>query len=183
VVTFGQGGFAVTRPCPACFGRGKIATDPCPSCDGHGSVRRLRQIQVVIPAGVDNGSRIRIPGQGEKVAGGGAPGDLIISVRVHPDRFFTREGLDLHCTVPINVAQAALGSKLRVRTVDGKRVVLRIPVGTQSGTKFRIKGQGVEKSGRRGDQYVQVKVTVPEALDEREQTLMKEFAEAAGLRY
>ena len=183
VITFGQGGFAVQRPCPACYGKGKIPTDPCPTCGGQGQVRQQRQIQVTIPAGVDNGSKIRLPGQGEKGPGGGQPGDLILTFRVQPDRFFTREGLDLHCTVPINFAQATLGSKIRVRTVDGKKVVLRIPPGTQAGTKFRIKGQGVEKGDRRGDQFVRVQVTVPEKLDEREQKLMEEFAEAAGLRY
>jgi molecular chaperone DnaJ len=183
VVTFGQGGFAVSRPCPACYGKGRIPTDPCPTCGGQGQVRRQRQLQVTIPAGVDDGSRIRIPGQGERGPGGGTPGDLIIAVRVQPDRFFRREGMDIHCTVPINLAQATLGSKIRVRTVDGKRVVLRIPTGTQSGTKFRVKGQGVEKDGRRGDQYVQVKVTVPETLDERGRKLMEELAEATGLRY
>ena len=99
-----------------------------------------------------------------------------------PDHFFTREGLDLVCEVPINLAQAALGSKIRVRTIDGK-VNLRIPAGTQSGTQFRIKGQGVEKNGQRGDQYVRVKVTVPTKLDEREEQLMREFAEAAELKY
>ncbi len=182
-ITFGQGGFAVSRPCPACYGKGKIPTDPCPTCAGQGQVRHQRQIQVTIPAGVDTGSKIRLPGQGEKGAAGGPAGDLIATFRVLPDHFFTREGLDIHCTVPINVAQATLGSRIRVRTVDGKRVVLRIPAGTQSGTRFRIKGQGVEKGGERGDQFVRVNVTVPEKLDERERKLMEEFAEAAGLRY
>lgn len=183
VVTFGQGTFGVTRPCPACGGRGKIPADPCPTCAGQGKVRQQREILVAIPAGVDTGSKIRLAGQGERGAGGGPPGDLIINVRVQPDHFFTREGMDVHCTVPINLAQATLGSKIRVRTVDGKRVVLRVPPGTQAGTRFRIKGQGVRKEGRAGDQYVRVQVTVPEKLDEREQKLMKEFAEVAGLRY
>jgi len=182
-ITFGQGGFAVSRPCPACYGKGRIPTDPCPTCAGQGQVRQQRQIQVTVPAGVDTGSKIRLPGQGEKGAAGGQAGDLIVTFRVLPDHFFTREGLDIHCTVPINVAQAMLGSRIRVRTVDGKRVVLRIPTGTQSGTRFRIKGQGVEKGGERGDQFVRVNVTVPEKLDEREKKLMEEFAEAAGLRY
>ena len=182
-IQFGQGGFAVSRPCPACYGKGKIPTDPCTTCQGQGQVRQQRQIQITVPAGVDTGSKIRIPGQGEKGAAGGPAGDLIVSFRVQPDKFFSREGLDIHCTVPINLAQATLGSRIRVRTVDGKKVVLRIPPGTQSGTRFRIKGQGVEKGGERGDQFVRVSVSVPEQLGEREQKLMEEFAEAAGLKY
>jgi molecular chaperone DnaJ len=182
-ITFGQGGFAVSRPCPACYGKGRIPTDPCTTCAGQGQVRQQRQIQVTVPAGVDTGSKVRLPGQGEKGVAGGPPGDLLVTFRVQPDHFFTREGLDLLCTVPINVAQAALGSRIRVRTVDGKKVVLRIPPGTQSGTRFRIKGQGVRKGGEQGDQLVRVNVTVPEHLGERERKLMEEFAEAAGLRY
>lgn len=182
-IVFGQGGFAVSRPCPACLGKGKVPTDPCPTCQGRGQLRQQRQIQVTVPAGVDTGSKIRLPGQGEKGPGGGAAGDLLVTFRVQPDRFFSREGMDIACTVPINLAQATLGSRIRVRTVDDKRVVLRIPPGTQSGTRFRIKGQGVEKDGRRGDQYVRVQVTVPEELGDRERKLMEEFAEAAGLKY
>jgi len=182
-IVFGQGGFAVTRPCPACYGRGTIPTTPCPTCQGQGQVRTQRQLQVTVPAGVDTGSKLRIPEQGEMGPGGGKRGDLIIIFRVKPHRFFSREGMDIHCTVPINIAQAALGSKIRVRTVDGKHVVLRIPPGTQPGTRFRIRGQGVEKGGRRGDQYVRVEVRVPEALDSEEENLLREFARAAELKY
>jgi molecular chaperone DnaJ len=182
-VTFGQGGFAVTRPCPACYGRGSIATDPCPSCSGQGQLRRQRTLQVSVPAGVDSGSKLRLSGQGEKGAAGGPPGDLLLTFKVRPHHFFSREGLDVVCTVPINLAQAALGSKIRVKTVDGKHVVLRVPPGTQSGTRFRVAGQGIQKGGRSGDQFVRVQVTVPEQLGDEEQRLMKEFAEKAGLRY
>jgi molecular chaperone DnaJ len=182
-VTFGQGGFAVTRPCPACYGRGTIPTDPCPTCNGQGQVRRQRQIQITVPAGVDEGSKLRLSGQGERGPGGGPPGDLLVTFRIRPDPFFSRDGLDVHCTVPINIAQATLGSKIRVRTLDGKRVVLTIPPGTQSSTKFRIRGQGIEKGGRRGDQYVQVRVAVPDKLDGREEEIMREFARAAELKY
>ncbi|MEJ2216466.1 MAG: DnaJ C-terminal domain-containing protein [Gemmatimonadota bacterium] len=111
------------------------------------------------------------------------PGDLIIVFQVKPDRFFRRDGLDIHCTVPINLAQATLGSKIRVRTVDGKRVTLKIPPGTQSGTRFRIAGQGIQKVDRRGDQYVKVKITVPEELSPEQERLMREFAEASTLKY
>jgi molecular chaperone DnaJ len=182
-ITFGQGGFAVTRPCPACYGRGMIPTDPCPTCQGSGQVRTQRQLQVNVPAGVDTGSKLRIPGQGEAGPAGGARGDLLISFRVKPHRFFTREGMDVNVTVPINIAQATLGSRLRVRTVDGKRVMLRIPPGTQSGTRFRIRGQGIEKGGRTGDQYVRVEVKVPQKLDRDEENLFREFVRAAELKH
>lgn len=182
-VTFGQGGFAVSRPCPACYGRGTIPTDPCPTCHGQGQLRQQKQIQITVPAGVDTGSKLRLSGQGEPGAAGGARGDLILTFRVQSHRFFSREGLDVHCVVPINVAQATLGSRIRVRTVDGKQVVLRVPPGTQSGTRFRIKGQGVEKDGQRGDQFVRVNVTVPDKLSEEEESLMREFASAANLKF
>ena len=111
------------------------------------------------------------------------PGDIIITFQVQPDRFFRRDGLDLISEVPINLAQAVLGSRIRVRTIDGKKVVLRIPPGTQPGRRFRIRGQGVEKNGRRGDQLVQVDVTVPENLSSEQQDLVRKLAESAGLKY
>lgn len=183
MISFGQGGFAVNRPCPACYGKGQIPTDPCRACGGAGQRREDRQIVLNVPAGIDTGSKLRLSGQGERGENGGTPGDLIVTFRVRPHRFFERDGLDVHCTVPINIAQATLGSKIRVGTVEGRKVQLRIPPGTQTDTRFRIKGQGIEKGGVRGDQYVRVRVTVPDALDDEQQRLMKEFAEAAGLRY
>ena len=182
-VQFGQGGFAVSRPCPQCLGRGQIPTVPCPACNGTGQRREQRQIVLAVPQGVDTGTKIRLSGQGEKAAGGAPNGDLMITFRVAPDSFFRRDGLDLYCTVPINIAQATLGSKIRVRTVDNKKVSLRIPAGTQPGTRFRVPAQGVEKNGRRGDQYVQVKIEVPEALTEEQQKMMEEFAASVDLKY
>ncbi len=182
-VSFGQGGFAVTRPCPACLGRGQIPTEPCPACGGRGEVRTRRTISVNVPAGVDTGSRLRLSGQGERGPGGGPPGDLIIRFRVKPDPFFSRQDLNLVCEIPINVAQATLGSRVRVRTVDGKKVVLRIPPGTQSGTSFRIRGQGIHKGDHRGDQLVKVKVTVPQQLSEEGRKAIEELAVAEDLRH
>jgi molecular chaperone DnaJ len=182
-ITFGQGGFAVSRPCPACLGRGQIPSARCSACGGTGQVREQRQILLNVPAGVDTGSKLRLSGQGEKAAAGSPPGDLIVTFKMQPHHFFRREGLDVHCTVPINLAQATLGSRIRVRTVDDKKVALRIPPGTQSGTRFRVPGHGIEKAGRRGDQYVQVKVEVPERLTEEQERLMRAFAESAQLRY
>jgi molecular chaperone DnaJ len=182
-VSFGQGGFAVKRPCPACFGRGKIPETACPSCGGRGAVRQQRKIQIGVKPGVETGSRVRLSGQGERGKAGGQAGDLIISFKVKPHRFFTRKVLDVHVSVPINIVQATLGSKIRVKTISGKKVVLSIPKGTQSGTKFRIRGQGIEKGDRVGNQYVEVLVSVPEELTTEEREAMEEFAEATGLKH
>lgn len=182
-VSFGQGGFAVKRPCPACMGRGTIPEKPCSPCDGTGTVRQNRKIQVTVPEGAEDGTKVRLSGQGERGASGGKPGDLIITFKVKEHRFFRRDGMDLEVTVPINIAQAALGSKIRVRTVDEKKVVLRIPAGTQSGTRFRIRGQGVHRGGRVGDMYVEVKIEVPDSLSPESQRLMEALAEDSQLRY
>ena len=182
-VSFGQGGFSVNRPCPECMGRGERPTDPCRVCGGQGEVRSRRKINVKIPPGIEDGDRVRISGQGQRGPGGGPSGDLLIRVRVKDDPFFEREGRNLVCEVPINVAQALLGSRIRVRTVDGKRVVLRIPPGTQSGTAFRIRGQGVQQEGRRGDQLVRVKVKVPDELSEEGREAAERLAEVEELRY
>jgi molecular chaperone DnaJ len=182
-ISFGQGGFAVNRPCPQCRGRGKIPSQPCPTCRGAGDVRTERRVAITVPPATETGSRIRLRGQGESSRPGGTPGDLIITFQVQPDRFFRREGLDVVCDVPLNVAQVTLGTRLRVRTLDGKKVMLRIPPGTQPGRKFRIKGQGLEKNGRKGDQLVGVQITVPNELTPEQQDLMKKFAESAGMTY
>lgn len=182
-VSFGQGGFSVNRPCPECMGQGERPTDPCRVCGGQGEVRSRRRISVKIPAGIEDGQQVRVSGQGQRGPGGGPAGDLLIRVRVRDDPFFEREGRNLVCEVPINVAQALLGTRLRVRTVDGKKVMLRIPPGTESGTAFRIRGQGVEKEGRRGDQLVRVRVTVPEELSEEGREAAERLAEAEELKY
>ena len=182
-ISFGQGGFAVSRPCPQCRGRGRIPSAPCPTCRGAGEVRSERRVTITVPPGTETGSKVRLRGQGEAGRAGVPAGDIVITFQVQPDRFFRREGLDIVCEVPINMAQAALGTRLRVRTLDGKKVMLRIPAGTQPGRKFRIKGQGIEKNGRRGDQLVQVQVTVPDTLSAEQQELLKKFAASAGLQY
>jgi molecular chaperone DnaJ len=181
--SIGQGGFAVNRPCPQCRGRGRVPSQPCPPCRGSGDVRTERRVAITVPPATESGSRIRLRGQGESSRPGGTPGDLIITFQVQPDRFFRREGLDIVCEVPLNVVQATLGTRLRVRTVDGKKVMLRIPPGTQPGRKFRIKGQGLEKNGRRGDQLVAVQVTVPGELTPEQQELMRRFADSAKMSY
>jgi molecular chaperone DnaJ len=182
-ISFGQGGFAVSRPCPRCRGRGKVASTPCATCGGAGLVRTERQLLVTIPAGSDTGTRIRLRGQGDRAGGGGTAGDVLITLQVQPDRFFRREGLDLHCEVRLNLAQALLGTQVRVRTVDGKRVLLKVPPGTQPGRTFRIRGQGVEKGGTRGDQLVTIRVELPERLTPEQERVLKEFADVSGMRY
>ena len=182
-VSFGYGGFAVKRPCPACRGRGKVAAQKCGTCQGVGELRVEKRLMITVPAGTDNGTKIRLKEQGPRGTGGAAAGDLVVAFQVEPDRFFTRDGLDLHCSVSINVAQAMLGTRLKVRTVDGKHVVLRIPAGTQGGRTFRIKGQGIEKGGARGDQLVEIRVDLPEKLSPEQEAMIKSFADAAGLKY
>jgi molecular chaperone DnaJ len=180
-ISFGQGSFAVNRPCPQCRGRGKIPSERCPTCRGAGEVRTERRIVITVPPGTETGTRILLRGQGQPSRPGGPAGDLVVTFQVQPDRFFRREGLDIIAEVPINLAQAVLGTRLRVRTLDGKKVLLRIPPGTQPGRKFRIKGQGIEKNGRKGDQLVGIQVTVPDKLTPEQEELMKRFAESAGL--
>ncbi len=180
-ISFGQGGFAVNRPCPKCRGRGKIPSKLCPTCHGAGEVRTERTVTITVPPGTETGSRVRLKGQGQPGRGGSPAGDLIISFQVQPDHFFERDGDDLLVEIPINVAQAMLGTNVRVRTIDGKKVLLRVPPGTQPGRKFRIKGQGVERNGKRGDQLVRVKVTLPEKLTPEQEELMRKFAEAGGM--
>lgn len=183
VISFGQGGFAVNRPCPMCLGRGQIPTERCPTCGGAGQTRTRKRVNVSVPAGADSGTRVRLKGQGGRGEDGGPPGDLVITFQVQPDRLFQREGLDVVATIPINVAQAVLGSKMQVKTLDGKRVALRIPPGTSSGKRFRVRGQGIAKAEQRGDMIVEVRVTVPEALTDDQQAKMREFADAAGLKH
>jgi molecular chaperone DnaJ len=182
-ISFGQGNFAVNRPCPQCRGRGKIPSEKCPTCRGAGEIRAERRVTITVPPATETGERVMLRGQGEGNGPSQPTGDLVITFQVQPDRFFRREGLDIVADVPINLAQAALGTRLRVRTLDGKKVLLRIPPGTQPGRRFRIKGQGIEKNGRKGDQLVGVQVTIPDELTPEQQEMMKKFADAAGLKY
>jgi molecular chaperone DnaJ len=177
-ISFGQGGFAVNRPCPVCRGKGTVPSQRCGTCQGSGEVRIEKRLNVTIPAGTEDGTLIRLKGQGPK-----GKGDVVVQVQIEPDRFFRREGLDVICVVPINLAQAMLGSRIKVKTLDGKRVVLKVPPGTQHGQKFRIPGQGIEKNGRRGDQYVEVHVEIPEQLTPEQQAAVEAFAERVGLKH
>ena len=183
VISFGQGGFAVNRPCPMCLGRGQIPSERCPKCNGAGEFRNRKKVSIAVPPGSDTGTKIRLKGQGGRGSAGAPPGDLIITLQVQPDRFYKREGLDLIATITINIAQATLGSKISVTTLDKKRVAIRIPSGTASGRRFRVRGHGIAKENQRGDLIIEVQISVPEKLSEEQERMMREFAEAGGLKY
>jgi molecular chaperone DnaJ len=182
-VSFGQGGFAVTRPCPMCLGRGQVPSERCATCNGTGEVRTKKKVVITVPPGTDTGSKIRLKGQGGRGSRGAPAGDLIINFQVQADRFYKREGLDVIATVPLNIAQATLGSKIQVKTLDGKRVTIKIPPGTSAGRRFRVNGQGIEKDSQRGALIIETTVEVPEKLTEEQEKAMKDFAEAGGLKY
>jgi molecular chaperone DnaJ len=177
-ISFGQGSFAVNRPCPVCRGKGKVPSQRCGTCQGSGEVVIEKRIMITVLPGTDEGTRVRLKGQGAK-----GKGDLVVQFQIEPDHFFRREGIDVISVVPINLAQALLGSRIKVRTLDGKHVVLRVPAGTQHGQKFRIAGQGIERNGKRGDQYVEVKLELPEKLTPEQEEAAREFAEKAGLKH
>jgi molecular chaperone DnaJ len=183
VISFGQGSFAVNRPCPVCMGRGNVPTERCGTCRGTGEARAKRTVLISVPAGAENGHKVRLRGQGGKGASGGQAGDLVITFDVQPDRFYKRDGLDLIATVPINVAQATLGSRISVKTLDGKKVALRIPPGTSAGKRFKVSGQGIAKDGKQGDLLVEITITVPESLNDAQEKAMRDFAEASGLKF
>jgi molecular chaperone DnaJ len=183
VISFGQGSFAVNRPCPVCMGRGSVPTERCGTCRGTGEARARRTVNITVPAGAETGTRVRLRGQGGNGVSGGQPGDLVITFTVLPDRFYQRDGLDLVATVPINIAQATLGSRVSVKTLDGKKVAIRVPAGTSAGRRFKVSGQGIEKEGRKGDLLVEITIVVPETLTEAQEKAMREFADVAGMKY
>jgi molecular chaperone DnaJ len=175
-ISFGQGGFAVNRPCPVCRGRGQVPSQRCHTCNGSGEQRTQRQLLVTVPPATDTGTRVRLKGQGPRTRAGGPASDVLITFQIEPDRFFSRDGLDILCEVPVTLTQALMGAVIQVRTVSGAKVKLRIPVGTQPGRKFKLKGQGLEKHGQKGDQIVSVQVKLPEKLTPEQEAALKEFA-------
>jgi molecular chaperone DnaJ len=176
-ITRDQGLFGLSSPCPTCQGRGTVIDDPCPNCGGRGSEVRTRELKVRIPSGVSDGATIRLKGQGEPGQAGAPAGDLIVKVHVTPHPVFGRRGQDLTVTVPVTFAEAALGTELKVPTLDGP-VTLKVPAGTQNGRTFRVRGRGVPGAARRltGDLLVTVEVAVPEKLSRKERELLREFA-------
>jgi molecular chaperone DnaJ len=176
-VRHAQGFFTLERTCPACHGRGQVIEDPCPSCSGSGRVTRERTLSVNIPAGVEDGTRIRLAGEGEAGVRGGPAGDLYIFLSITSHQFFQRDGADLHCRVPVSMVTAALGGAFDVPTIDGGKTKVKVPEGTQSGRRFRLQGKGmpVLRSKQMGDMYVQVIVETPQKLSKRQKDLLAEF--------
>lgn len=178
---FQQGLFRISRPCESCSGEGWVIRDPCPGCRGSGRTEGQKTIKVGIPRGVEDGMRLRVPGEGEAGISGGPPGDLYVVILVRQHQLFVRDGADLHCEVPIPFAQAALGAEIEVPTLEGK-VKLRIPEGTQSGKVLRLRGKGLHalRSSGRGDQLVRIFVEVPTRLTDRQRNLLDQFAQESG---
>ena len=175
-VRYQQGFFSIARTCPTCQGTGSVITDPCAKCKGEGRVLRQRTVDAKIPAGVEDGTRIRYSGFGEGGLHGGPPGDLYVVLHVKEHAFFEREGNDLHCVIPVSFSQAALGAELSVPTLEGDHV-LKVPDGTQSGTTLRIRGKGVPvlNGHGKGDLFVEVRVQTPGKLNKRQRELLQEL--------
>ena len=172
-----QGFFTLERTCPSCHGRGQVIDNPCASCAGSGRVTRERMLSVNIPAGVEDGTRIRLAGEGEAGVRGGPAGDLYIFLSLAAHDFFQRESADLHCRVPISMVTAALGGEFEVPTIEGSKTRVKVPEGTQSGRRFRLTGKGmpVLRSKQTGDMYVQIVVETPQSLTKRQKEILREF--------
>lgn len=172
-----QGFFSIERTCPTCHGRGQTIADPCGKCHGQGRVTEERSLSVSIPSGIEDGTRIRLQGEGEAGLRGGPSGDLYIFLSVKPHEFFQREGADLFCSVPISMTTAALGGTFDVGTLDGTKSRVTVPEGTQPGKQFRLKGKGmpVLRSTQTGDLYIQIQIETPQKLTKRQRELLQEF--------
>lgn len=179
-----QGFFTMERTCPACHGAGKVIEKPCRACAGQGRTRKEKTLAVTIPPGVEDGTRIRLAGEGEAGMRGGANGDLYIFLAVKAHPLFQREGANIHCRVPISMPTAALGGAIEVPTIDGSRVEVKIPPGTQTGHQFRLRGKGMSilRSHSRGDMFAQVSVETPVQLTKRQQELLREFEKEGDAR-
>ncbi|MBM3510207.1 MAG: molecular chaperone DnaJ [Alphaproteobacteria bacterium] len=177
-----QGFFTIERTCPTCHGHGHVITDPCRVCSGAGRVHKEKTLSVNIPAGVEDGSRVRVAGEGEAGVRGGAPGDLYIFLALAPHRIFQREGANIFCHVPLPMTTAALGGTIEVPTIDGSRAKVAIPAGCQSGRQFRLRGKGmpVLRSQGHGDMYIQIAVETPVNLTKHQRELLEEFDRAGS---
>jgi len=171
-----QGFFSIQQTCPKCHGSGKIVPEPCAACGGAGRIKRNKTLEVKIPAGIDNGMRIRSSGNGEPGTNGGPPGDLYVEIHIKPHAVFQREGDDLHCEMPISFSKAALGGEIEVPTLTGK-VSFTVPEGTQTGKTFRLKGKGIKgvRSGYVGDLFCHVVVETPVKLTDKQKDMLREF--------
>jgi molecular chaperone DnaJ len=177
-----QGFFSIERTCPQCQGRGQTITDPCPKCSGQGRVTEERSLSVNIPAGIEDGTRIRLAGEGEAGLRGAPSGDLYIFLSVKPHEFFQRDGSDLYCKVPISMTTAALGGSFEVTTLDGTQTRVKVPEGSQNGRQFRLKGKGVPvlRQPQIGDLYIQIAVETPQNLSKRQRELLEEFEQLSS---
>ena len=177
-----QGFFSIERTCPQCQGRGQTIKDPCPKCAGQGRVTEERSLSVNIPAGIEDGTRIRLANEGEAGLRGGPSGDLYIFLAVKPHEFFQRDGADLYCKVPISMTTAALGGSFEVTTLDGTQTKVKVPEGTQNGRQFRLKGKGmpVLRQPNVGDLYIQTAVETPQNLSRRQRELLEEFEQLSS---
>lgn len=175
-----QGFFTVERTCHTCHGAGQVIDKPCRTCAGQGRVRREKTLKVNIPAGVEDGTRIRLSGEGEAGARGGPAGDLYVFLSVRRHQLFEREGADVHCRVPISMVQATLGGSIEVPTLDGKMARINVPAGAQGGHQFRMRGKGmpIVRSSQYGDMYIEINVETPTNLTSRQKELLKEFEKA-----
>lgn len=180
-VRYSQGFFAVARTCPQCGGAGKVIKDPCATCNGAGRLREEKKITVKIPAGVDDGSRLRVPAEGEAGYNGGPSGDLYVFITVKEHPKFSRRDYDIHSDQPISITQAALGGEVRTATIDGEES-LKVPAGTQPNQMFRLRGKGVQflDGSGRGDHYVHVSVKIPTALSDEQRGLLEQLAKLEG---
>lgn len=172
-----QGFFSIERTCPSCQGRGEVITDPCGDCSGSGRTTETRSLSVNVPAGIEDGTRIRLAGEGEAGLRGGPTGDLYIFLSVQPHEFFQRDGADIFCRVPISMTTASLGGQFEVGTVEGSKTRVKVPEGTQSGKQFRLRSKGmpVLRSNQMGDMYIQVSIETPQNLTTRQREILKEF--------
>ena len=179
VVQMRQGFFSVQQTCPQCHGKGKIIPDPCTACHGQGKIKKQKTLEVKIPAGIDDGMRIRSTGNGEPGTNGGPPGDLYIEIRLKKHDIFERDGDDLHCQVPLSFTTAALGGEIEVPTLAGKAAI-DIPEGTQAGKQFRLRGKGIKgvRSSYPGDLYCHVSIETPVKLSEHQRKLLRELEES-----
>jgi molecular chaperone DnaJ len=178
-----QGFFLIERTCPTCGGQGRVIRKPCKVCHGAGTVQRERTLQVAIPPGVEDGTRIRLAGEGEAGGQGAPPGDLYVHVAIRPHLIFQRDGANIFMRMPLRMTQAALGGDIEVPAIDGTKAKVKIPPGTQTGDQFRLRGKGfsVLRSTARGDMYIQVAVETPQHLTRRQRELLEEFeTEAQG---
>ena len=177
-----QGFFTVERACHTCHGAGQVIDKPCKACAGQGRVRRDKTLKVNIPAGVEDGTRIRLTGEGEAGTRGGPAGDLYVFLSVRRHQLFEREGADVHCRVPISMVQATLGGNIEVPTLDAKMARINIPAGAQGGHQFRLRGKGmpIVRSSQKGDMYIEIMVETPVNLTARQKDLLKEFEKAGS---